>query len=223
MTDDYYEMMLAWQEQGSGAKPGLKPAAPPVAEVAPPAGEADEPETVVAEAHARANHRLCAALMARIQVNTPQFFERLIIDVLLAMGYGGRRRDLARHLGRSGDGGLDGLIALDELGLDAIYVQAKRLKPGAIVPVSAVRDFIGSLEAVRAGKGVFVTTAHFSPAAREVVKTVSRRVVLINGDELTALMIRHNIGVAVRQSYQFKAVDPGYFTPGSPAPRPAIR
>ena len=90
-------------------------------------------------------------------------------------------------------------------------MQAKRLKPGSIVPVSAVRDFVGSLEAVHAGKGVFVTTGHFSPAAREVVKTVSRRVVLINGDDLTRLMIRHNIGVTVQQSYQFKRLDPVYF------------
>lgn len=158
-----------------------------------------------------------ADLLARIYVNSHTFFESLIIDVLLRMGYAGRRRDLARHLGRTGDGGIDGLIALDELGLDVILVQAKRLRPGSTVPVSHVRDFAGSLEARRAGKGIFVTTAHFSAAAHEFVAAVSRRVVLVNGDQLADIMIRHNIGVRVRETYQFKELEPGYFRQPLPA------
>ncbi len=218
MDDDYMQMMLAWQGQETI---GVAPPAGRRAEVSRPSetpAEEDPVEEAVVQAHRRATARLRAALLARIQVQTPAFFERLIIDVLLAMGYGSRRRDLARHLGRSGDGGVDGVIALDELALDAIYVQAKRLKPGTLVPVSAVRDFVGSLEAARASKGVFVTTGYFSPAGREVVKTVSRRVVLINGDDLTGLMIRLNIGVTVKQSYQFKQLEPGYFAGGGAGP-----
>ena len=100
---------------------------------------------------------LCAQLTGYIYAQDHQFFERLVVDVIFSMGYGGRRRDLARNIGRSGDGGIDGVIALDELGLDVIYLQAKRLKPGSTVAVSAVRDFVGSLDARHATKGIFVT------------------------------------------------------------------
>ncbi len=175
------------------------------------------PDSSVIAAYLCETRQLRADLLARIYVNSHTFFESLIIDVLLRMGYAGRRRDLARHLGRTGDGGIDGLIALDELGLDVILVQAKRLRPGTTVPVSHVRDFAGSLEARRAGKGIFVTTAQFSAAAHEFVAAVSRRVVLVNGDQLADIMIRHNIGVRVRETYQFKELEPGYFRQPLPA------
>lgn len=147
----------------------------------------------------------------------PSFFENMIIDVMLALGYGKRRRDLARCLGRSGDGGVDGVVSMDELGLDQVYIQAKRLRPGHPVPSSAVRDFAGSLDAHRAAKGVFVTTTHFSQAAVDFCKSVSRRVVLVDGRALADLMIRHNIGVVVRSSFQIKEIDAAYFRPPSSA------
>ncbi len=152
-------------------------------------------------------------LLARIHSQPPDFFERLVIDVLLAMGYGSNRAAMARCLGRSGDGGIDGIIALDELGFDSIFIQAKRLKPGVAVPISDVRDFAGSLEAHRAGKGVFVTTTHFSAGAPEFCAQLSRRVVLIDGNRLADLMIRFHIGVRVQQSVEIRALDRSYFAP----------
>lgn len=156
-------------------------------------------------------------LIARIHSQKPEFFEHLVIDVLLAMGYGSRRHDMAQRLGRTGDGGVDGVIALDELGLDQVCIQAKRLRPGNPVPIGEVRDFAGSLEARHAAKGVFVTTTHFSPGAAEFCSRISRRVVLIDGSRLAELMIRHNIGVKIRESFQLKRIDSTYFssTPGS--------
>jgi restriction system protein len=158
-----------------------------------------------------AHAALTEELIGRIHVQRPEFFEQLVIDVLVAMGYGSRRADMAQRLGRTGDGGIDGFVALDELGLDLIYIQAKRLKPGAPVPISDVRDFVGSLDARHAGKGVFVTTTHFSPAAVEFCAAVTRRVVLVDGARLAELMIRYNIGVKIKESFQLKALDRDYF------------
>jgi restriction system protein len=115
-----------------------------------------------------ARERLRRDLLDRIHAEPPEFFERLIIELLLAMGYG-CRRDLARHLGRSGDGGIDGAVPQDVLGLDVVYIQAKRYRPGSSVPVSAVREFAGSLDGRKARKGVFVTTATFPKSAAAFV------------------------------------------------------
>ena len=150
---------------------------------------------LIIQAHQHMMQNLCAELLGYIHVQSHGFFEALVIDLVLALGYGGRRRDLARRLGRSGDGGVDGIIEMDELGLDMIYVQAKRLKPASTVPVSAVRDFVGSLDAHHAVKGIFVTTGNFTAAAHSVVRAVSKKVVLIDGRRLTELMVRHNFGV----------------------------
>ncbi len=130
---------------------------------------------LVIEAHRQMMQQLCAELLGYIYVQNHHFFETMVIDVLLALGYGGRRRDLARRLGRSGDGGVDGIIDMDELGLDMIYIQAKRLKPGSTVAVSAVRDFVGSLDAQHAVKGIFVTTGEFTSAAHSVARAVSKK------------------------------------------------
>jgi restriction system protein len=172
----------------------------------------NDTENKISMLHRAAMQVLEEDLLAHIYAQTPQFFEKLIIDLLLAMGYGTRRRDLSRRLGRSHDGGIDGLICEDELGLEVILVQAKRLKPNTNVSVSQVRDFVGSLDANRACKGVFVSTGDYSIPARMAAKNVSRRVILINGKELAALMVRHNLGVAIAESYIFKTLDPSYFS-----------
>lgn len=151
-------------------------------------------------------------LICRIHAQPPEFFERLVIDVLLAMGYGGDRAEMARCLGRSGDGGIDGIIPLDELGFDSISIQAKRLKPGTAVPISDVRDFAGSLEARRASKGVFVTTTHFSSGAAEFCAQLVRRVVLIDGNRLAELMLRLGLGVKVQHRFEIRALDGAYFS-----------
>jgi restriction system protein len=151
-------------------------------------------------------------LIAQLHAQRPEFFERLVIDVLLAMGYGSNRADMARCLGRSGDGGIDGIIRLDELGFDSIFIQAKRLKPGTAVPIADVRDFAGSLEARRAGKGVFVTTTHFSAGAAEFCAQLVRRVVLIDGNGLADLMLRHGLGIKIQHRFEIRVLDRDYFT-----------
>jgi restriction system protein len=201
MTSDYAQLMKPWYEQLE-------------AQNAPNRLSGAE-ECEVADAHQRATHSLRMELVGRILAQSPEFFEELIIDVMLAMGYGARRRDLARRLGRKGDGGVDGVVEQDELGLDVIYLQAKRYKLGSPVPVADVRDFAGTLDAHHAGKGVFVATSQFTKAGRDFVSLLSRRIVLIDGQKLTGLMIRHNIGVKVQETYQFKRLDADYFSPAS--------
>ncbi len=165
------------------------------------------------KAHRTITTELRQQLLAYIHSQSHGFFETLIIDVVLSLGYAGRKRDLARKIGRSGDGGIDGIIDLDELGLDAIYLQAKRLKPSSTVAVSSVRDFVGSLETRHASKGVFVTTGEFTKSTHLVTQAISKKVVLINGERLADLMIRHSIGTRVTETIQFKEIDPGYFQP----------
>lgn len=181
----------------------------------------EDADNTIVNAIVQSQLLLAHELTGMIHAQGPEFFEHLVIDVLLAMGYGGRRRDLAARLGRSGDGGVDGVIAQDELGLDLIYLQAKRLMPSTPVAVGDVRDFAGSLDAHHAGKGVFVTTSYFTDQARVFCDRVSRRVVLIDGVRFADLMIRHNIGVRVKNSYQMKRVDFDYFAPLASARRKA--
>jgi len=210
MLSDYQRLMLPRDsaECGCGSKP------------VPILTDKLGPE--LAASFRAAQSGLIQDLISRIYSQQPAFFEELVIDVLLAMGYGARRHDLTQRLGRTGDGGVDGLIAQDELGLDLIYLQAKRLKPGSAVPVSEVRDFAGSLDAHRASKGIFLATTHFSASAIDFCAQVSRRVVLVDGNRLAELMIRHNIGVEVVESYQIKRVDPDYFRAPPPARRPEM-
>jgi restriction system protein len=155
---------------------------------------------------------LSEELLDRIKSCSPQFFESLVLDLLVAMGYGGSRSD-AERVGRSGDGGIDGTINEDKLGLDVVYVQAKRWDQG-IVGKGDVQRFAGSLGGKRAMKGVFITTSKFAPAARDYVKDVDKKIVLIDGDELAQLMIDHGIGVAEVANYKVKKVDADYFSEG---------
>jgi restriction system protein len=170
-----------------------------------------EQVNVVGSAHRAATRDLENQILSYLFVQTPQFFEQVIIDLLLVMGYANRRRDLARQIGRSHDGGVDGVISQDPLGLDVILIQAKRLKPGSTVSSSQIRDFIGTLETKKAHKGIFVTTGDFSAFAKSAIERVSHRVRLISGRELSTLMVRHNLGVKLAQSYIFKEIDSGYF------------
>jgi restriction system protein len=159
---------------------------------------------------------LSRELVRRIHASPPAFFEALVVDLLWSMGYGGRRRDLARRIGKCRDGGVDGLVDRDELGLDTIYVQAKRYAPDVSVPLPDIRDFAGTLDAHRAAKGVFVSTAHFSAAATEFCRQLSRRVALIDGRRLAELMIRYGLGVRIVESWQIKKIDEGYFSSARP-------
>lgn len=206
MADNYSELMKPWLAGDECEDPAQRPSA-----AEGPADSLPIQYNAIVLAHRTMIAQLQEQLLAHIHCQPFGFFEELIIDVALAVGYAGRRRDLARKIGRSGDGGVDGIIELDELGLDAIYLQAKRLKPSSSVSSSSVRDFIGSLETKRATKGIFVTTGNFTASARAVVGDVSKRVALINGRQLTDLMIRHLIGIKVTESFQFKQIDISYF------------
>ena len=209
-----FERLMKPRREGAHSEPAAE--APPRFEAS--AGEGRDAISSLMQA---AHGALISELIARIHAQPPEFFERLVIDVLLSLGYGTERSPTAQQLGRSGDGGIDGVITLDELGFDSIYIQAKRLKPGVAVPIADVRDFAGSLESRHATKGVFVTTTHFSPGAAEFCARLTRRVVLIDGLRLAELMFRYNIGVAVQQCYVLKGVDAAYF--GCPQVSPAAR
>lgn len=153
-------------------------------------------------------------LMDRVSKGTPEFFEALIVDLLVAMGYGGSHADTAKRIGRSGDGGVDGVISEDRLGLDRIYVQAKRYAVGNTVGRPDIQTFVGSLVGFGATKGVFVTTSTFSQQARDYAKHLSQRVVLIDGGELATLMIEHSVGVRTARTLALKRVDEDYFNDG---------
>jgi restriction system protein len=166
-------------------------------------------EAIEAEYH-RLREGLASELLDAIKQQPPDFFERLVIDLLVSMGYGGTRRDAGQAVGRSGDGGIDGTIKEDRLGLDVIYVQAKRWEG----PVGSpdVQKFAGALAGQKAKKGVFLTTSTFSQAAREYAKLIDTKIVLIDGENLTQLMIDHGIGVTTTATYEIKRIDTDYFS-----------
>lgn len=152
-------------------------------------------------------------LLDRTRQMTPAEFEGLILRLLLAMGYGQGLDEMARALGGSGDGGIDGVIHQDPLGLERVYVQAKRYREGNNVGSADIRGFIGALNIQRAGKGVFVTASHFTPDAQRAADGATVQVVLIDGDRLADLMVRHKVGVLVRSSIDLKEIDEGFFSP----------
>jgi restriction system protein len=175
------------------------------------AEQTQTPDEVMRAAHAQIESTLAQEILDRILKAPPEFFERLIVTLLLSMGYGGSRADAGRALGRSGDDGVDGVIDQDALGLDRVYVQAKRYASGNNIGAGAIRDFFGSLDRHKATKGLFVTTSCFSPAARETAEFLSKRIVFIDGEQLTKLMIRYNVGCRVEYSLEIKKLDEEFF------------
>jgi len=174
--------------------------------------EDSTPEEQIEAASASLRKALGIELLQRIRQNSPAFFEQVIVALLVGMGYGGSHRNAAQALGRSGDGGVDGVINEDVLGLDRVYVQAKRYGDGNSVGRPEVQAFVGSLVGLGATKGVFVTTSSFSGHAMEYVRHLSQRVILIDGSRLAELMIEHGVGVRVTQTVSFKRVDEDFFS-----------
>jgi restriction system protein len=160
----------------------------------------------------RIDNALRAELLARLYGLSPASYESVVVHLLVAMGYGREAAGLARRLGKSGDGGIDGVIPEDELGLDSIYVQAKRYRPNTSVSVNEIRDFAGSLELHKAHKGIFATTATFSRPAQDFAGQISRRIVLVDGERFCELMVKHNIGVRPIQKLELKEIDDSYFS-----------
>lgn len=175
-------------------------------------GEEEEtasPEEEIANAYAKLRSNLAADLIERIKAKPSRFFERLVVDLLLAMGYGGSRAEAGTVTKASGDGGIDGVIAEDRLGLDAVYVQAKRWND--TVGVEQVRGFAGALSEHKAQKGVFITTSDFARGARDYVEKITQKIVLIDGARLAELMIDYGVGVQPKQLYELKRADEDYF------------
>jgi restriction system protein len=170
-----------------------------------------DPEEAFQNAHLQLRQTLEAELLDRVKSATPEFLEQLVIDLLLTMGYGGSRKDAGRALGKTGDGGVDGIINEDPLGLDVVYLQAKRWTENP-VGRPEIQKFVGALQGQRAKKGVFITTSTFSSDAREYVSKIDARVVLIDGPKLATLMADHNIGVSDGKSYTAKKIDTDYFS-----------
>jgi restriction system protein len=179
-----------------------------------PTSTPDEQITVASSAM---NEALRDALLTRVLEASPAFFERAIIDLLLAMGYGGSRADAGEQLGGTGDGGVDGVIREDQLGLDRVYLQAKRYQPGNTIGSETVQAFIGALVGRGAQKGVLITTSAFSKAALNAANQSGHlRLVLIDGNELTNLMVRFNVGVRVARTVEVKRIDLDYFGDAEP-------
>ena len=141
----------------------------------------------------------------------PAFFEKLIVSLLLAMGYGGTSKEAGRALGQSGDDGIDGVIDQDPLGVDQVYLQAKRYAEGNNIGAGTIRDFYGALSLKRAHKGIFVTTSAFSPSAIQTARDLHSRIVLIDGIQLTRLMIRYSIGCRTEEVLYLKKIDEDFF------------
>lgn len=167
------------------------------------------PEESIENAFVKLNSQLSADLLEIIKSSSPSFFEKLVVALLLAMGYGGSRVEAGRAIGQSGDGGIDGIIDEDKLGLDSIYIQAKRWE--GTVGRPEIQKFVGALQGNRAHKGVFITTSDFSKEAQEYVKNINNKVVLINGFTLARLMIENDVGVSTVSTYKVKKIDSDYF------------
>jgi restriction system protein len=172
--------------------------------------EGQTPEEALATVYDRWREQFAAELLQRTKECSPAFFEELVLDLLVAMGYGGSRREAAQAVGRSGDGGIDGVIREDRLGLDVVYVQAKRWDQ--TVSRGLVQAFAGSLEGHRANKGVMITTSRFSAQASEFATLIGKRIVLIDGERLADLMLDFGVGVSDIASYTVKRIDEDYFS-----------
>jgi restriction system protein len=167
------------------------------------------PEELIDRSHQLLRQELASNLLERIMNCSPRFFEQLVVDLLVAMGYGGSRLDAAQRVGQSGDGGIDGIINEDRLGLDVVYIQAKRWSNSVGRPV--VQTFAGSLEGFRAKKGILITTSTFTQDAKEYISRIEKRIVLIDGETLAQYMIDFGVGVNRKAIYEVKKIDEDYF------------
>jgi len=170
---------------------------------------AKQPEELLEEAYSTLCTDLAQELLDQVKAAHWRFFEQIVVDLLTKMGYGGSRQDAAKVVGKSGDNGIDGVINEDKLGLDVVYIQAKKYTDA--ITISQVRDFAGALLAKKARKGVFITTSSFPKSAVEFVAQIEPKVILIDGQRLAQLMIENNVGVTVKDTYEIKRIDYDYF------------
>ncbi len=168
------------------------------------------PEETLESAHQNLRIDLANDLLQQIKASPPSLFENIVIDLLVKIGYGGSRKDAGAAIGKSGDEGIDGIIKEDPLGLDIIYIQAKKWDNTVSRP--EIQKFAGALQGKRARKGIFITTSNYSREAKEYASSIENKIILIDGVQLTQLMIDHNIGVSPSATYETKKIDLDYFT-----------
>ena len=179
-------------------------------ETRPKLDDSTTPEEEIESAYQKLKDDLSTELLEIVKGCSAAFFEQLVVDLLVAMGYGGTRKDAGQAIGRSGDGGIDGIIKEDRLGLDIVYLQAK--KWDTTVGRPEIQKFAGALQGQRARRGVFITTSNFSTAARDYVSRIDSKIVLIDGETLAQLMLDFDLGVTTVATYRLKRVDSDYFT-----------
>ena len=168
------------------------------------------PEESLEYGYQKLSQALAQDLLVKIKSCSAMFFEKLVVELLVKMGYGGSRRDAGQAIGKSGDEGIDGIIKEDKLGLDVIYIQAKKWE--GTVGRPEIMKFVGALQGQHARKGIFITTSYFTEDAMQYAKKIDSKIILIDGDELSKLMIDHDIGVAQMASYDIKRIDSDYFS-----------
>lgn len=169
------------------------------------------PEESLEKAYLHIRKSLASDLLNKVVELSPAFFERLVVELLVKMGYGGSFKDAGKAIGKSGDEGIDGTIKEDKLGLDIIYIQAKKWKPGNVVGRPELQKFVGALAGQGAKKGIFITTSNFTRDALEYTPRNETKIVLIDGEQLSQLMIDYNLGCTTLQSYELKKIDSDYF------------
>ncbi|NRF70931.1 restriction endonuclease [Aquincola sp. S2] len=196
-----YESFRAFRARGKEDEGADTVAAAPIAE--------QTPEDAMALAYHRVRKELEAELLEQVKGASPAFFERLVVDLLVAMGYGGSRQDAGRAIGKSGDGGIDGMIKEDRLGLDVIYIQAKRWEGAVGRP--EIQKFAGALQGQRASKGVFITTSGYTREAIDYANFIATKIILVDGESLATLMVDHNVAVTKIGTYELKRIDTDYF------------
>lgn len=172
--------------------------------------DSQTPEELLESAYLQVRRQIESELLAQIKSSPPDFLERVVVDLVVRMGYGGSRKDAGEALGRSGDEGIDGIIKEDPLGLDIIYLQAKRWE--GTVGRPEIQKFAGALQGQRARKGIFITTSTFSADALEYTSRIDTKIILIDGPRLAKLMFDHGVGVATASNYEVKRIDSDYFT-----------
>jgi len=169
------------------------------------------PEENLDKAYQRIRKSLASELLQNVVDLSPTFFERLVVELLVKMGYGGSIKDAGKAIGKSGDEGIDGTIKEDKLGLDIIYIQAKRWRPGNVVGRPELHKFVGALAGQGAKKGIFITTSNFTKEALDYTPKNETKIVLIDGEQLAQLMIDYNLGCTTQQTYELKKIDSDYF------------
>jgi len=182
---------------------------PETEDVSPSEPEIQTPEEQIEQAYETLRESLAREILQQLKCSSPSFFEKVVVDVLVRMGYGGSLKDAGHAIGRSGDEGIDGVINEDKLGLDSIYIQAKRWEASVTRP--EIQKFAGALQGKRATKGVFITTSDFSTGPKEFVTNIASKIILIDGNHLANLMIDYGVGVSTEAIYELKKLDSDFF------------